>query len=308
MNTLPELSLPRILSPSIASDPHIISLAESINPNLQAIAPATSETLILARIDSLSEQMLDLLAWQFHADFYDLAYNIEVKRRMIKSAIKWHLHKGTTSAILEALRLLDIQAKFVHWRDFSGEPYTFQISAVVAGDFYRTRGKDKLASSIRRAVSEAKAERSLMVKLDIHINEKERVGLYAAVVKHQTIDISIGVDQVLMHELLLIFERKILDRVTSCFSNISNKLDGTEQRINQALSDSERQSVERLDSCEGRIVEHLHLHEREQDRRLTEYQGEVNSQLSDYSKVLNDRLQELRADISELREILTWKG
>ena len=299
MNTLTDITLPQLLTPSIASDPHVVSLAEALSPNLTDIASASLEAQILSRIDSLPENMLDLLAWQFHADFYDLAYNIDVKRRHVKSSILWHLHKGTTYAILEALRLIDIQAQFVNWPDFGGEPYTFRISAVVAGDFYRTRGKDRLAFSIRRAVNEAKAERSLMVKLDIQINQKETAGLYGAAARHQTIDISLGVNQSQMHELLLIFEQRILGKLTNCFNTISNKLEAHEARISQKLAENEAASIERLKNYEAQMQEFIRVTDQCQWQRISDNNAELNKRLTAFAA-------EFRAGISELKELLTW--
>ena len=180
MKTLLTPTLHTLTPQNIIIDPRISAIAEALDPQLIQTANASFESIIFPRIDELPEQTLDLLAWQLHCDFYDLAYSIDIKRRTIKGSLLWHMKKGTVAGIYEALHLIDIDAKFINWPEFDGQPYTFIISAVVAGDFYRTRGKDKLAFSIRRAVSEAKAERSLMVKLDIHIRPKETAGLMRA--------------------------------------------------------------------------------------------------------------------------------
>lgn len=299
MNTLNDFTLTKLLTPAISSDKNILHLAEALTPNLQDISPSSWETLILARIDSLPENMLDLLAWQFHADFYDLAYNIDVKRRHIKSAILWHLRKGTRYAILEALRLIDIQAQFINWPDFDGQPYTFMISAVVAGPFYRTRGRDKLASSIRRAVNEAKAARSLMVKLDIHINEHESTGLFGTVAKHQTIDISLGVNQKEMHELLLIFEKRILTQLTNNLNATLNQIDAHEDRITSAIAESEDLQATRLNDFEARTRAILEARDQRQWQRIAD-------NYSDLTHKLEGLAAEFRADINELKELLTW--
>lgn len=299
MNTLTDITLPQLLTPSISSDPHVVSLAEAIDPNLNAIVPASAETLILSRIDTLPEKILDLLAWQFHADFYDLAYNISVKRRHVKSAILWHLHKGTIYAIREALRLIDIQAQFTNWPDFNGQPYTFMISAVVAGPFYRTRGKDKLISSIRRAVSEAKAERSLMVKLDVQIRQKESTYLFGAVAKSQTLDISLGVNESQMHELLLIFEKRILDRMTTNLNTTLNQLDANEHRIKEALENSERAQISRLNEYENRMNSQIEDEARRIWQRIEDNRQEVNARIDVLSA-------EFRAGMDHLAHLLTW--
>ena len=96
------LSLKDITPPNIAQDENISALISAIDPQLQQLSYASLEPLIMARIDELPENVLDLLAWQLHADFYDLAGTLSMKREAVKSSILWHMHKGTEWAILEA--------------------------------------------------------------------------------------------------------------------------------------------------------------------------------------------------------------
>lgn len=181
MTDLFSLSLADISPPNIAKDPDISSLITALDPQFQELSRASLEPLILARIDELPENVLDLLAWQLHADFYDLAGNISMKREAVKGSLLWHMHKGTQWAIHEALRQLDITAEIVNWWDDNSEPYTFKLTAIVGGEFYRTKGRDKLISSIRRAVSESKAARSLMTELHTRIDFHDNFDIHAGV-------------------------------------------------------------------------------------------------------------------------------
>ena len=182
MTDLFNLSLGDIAPDSITGDQQVSSLITALDPELQEISRASLEPLIMARIDELPEHVIDLLAWQMHVDFYDLAGTLDMKRKAVKGSILWHMHKGTEWAILEALRMIDIEAEFVPWYVDGGEPYTFKLRAIVSGDFYRTQGKDKLQASIRRAVFEAKSTRSLLAGLETTIHFQEDMGLYAGVI------------------------------------------------------------------------------------------------------------------------------
>lgn len=182
MKDLLSFSLADITPHNIAQDTQINSLIAAIDPELRDLSQLSIEPLIFARIDELPENILDILAWQLHADFYDLAGTLSMKREAVKSSILWHMHKGTQWAILEALRQIDIQAEFVHWHDDNSEPYTFKLKAIVSGDFYRTQGRDKLISSIRRAVNEAKSARSYLAGLETSINFTEDINLFAGII------------------------------------------------------------------------------------------------------------------------------
>ena len=182
MTSIATLSLRDITPPNIAADSEVSSIITALDPELQELSRLSLEPLILSRIDELPEAVIDLLAWQLHVDFYDLAGTLSMKREAVKGSILWHMHKGTEWAILEALTMIDISAEFVHWHDDNGQPYTFKLKAIVSGDFYRTKGKDKLISSIRRAVNEAKAARSFLAELDTRMEFKEDIPLYAATI------------------------------------------------------------------------------------------------------------------------------
>ena len=173
MQDIYTLSLNDITPHNITQDSEVSSLITALDPELQEVSRASLEPLILARIDELPEQVIDLLAWQLHTDFYDLAGTLSMKRQAVKSSILWHMHKGTQWAVLEALRQIDISAEFVHWHDSGDEPYTFKLKTIVTGDFYRTQGRDKLIASIRRAVDESKAARSYLAGLDTRMEFRE---------------------------------------------------------------------------------------------------------------------------------------
>ena len=326
MNTLTDIPLRRLLTPSITTDPKVLSQADALTPNLTAIAPASGEALILSRIDSLSENMTDLLAWQLHCDFYDLAYDLPTKKRMVKSSILWHMKKGTVAGIMEALRLIDIRADLTNWYEEGQPPYTFRISAIVAGPFYRTTGKDKLASSIRRAVNEAKAERSLMSKLDIRIEETEAAKFTPALFWVRNLDINLGLGDDDMHELLLIFEQRILDKLASYGEIFAGKMNQMRDDISDRIAENERATLERIGEyeentasriagSEARTEQRILAYDQAAIERMARYEGSVNAMLNvyhlqdeTYYRDVLERIGSLKNEVAELRECLTWGG
>lgn len=290
MQDIYHLSLNDITPSSIVHDSEVSSLISALDPELQQVSKASLEPLILARIDELPERIIDFLAWQLHADFYDLAGTLSMKRESVKGSILWHMHKGTEWAILEALRMIGIDAEFVHWHDSGDIPYTFKLKAIVAGDFYRTQGRDKLMASIRRAVEESKAARSLLAGIETRMEFREDLGLYAGtsgllsgtrtlrlqmpsfpeksnvyagvslgvqgqeriLLSHEqdiisplyaanititNIDLNLGVNLELMQELLLRFEKRILDRIDAYELRLMNTLNDNQTQTNKRLDD-----------------------------------------------------------------------
>lgn len=172
------LSLADIAPSSILTDQTTHAIIKSLDPELQAISCGIDQTAILSRIDDLPEQLLDALAWQWHADFYDLAPNLTMKREHVKKALMLHMKKGTAWAIIEGLKQLDIEAEFVPWWISGEEPYTFRLRAIIGGEFYKSAGKDALIKNIVRAVEENKSARSLMTRLETVLRDKQSMTLH----------------------------------------------------------------------------------------------------------------------------------
>ena len=166
------LSLIDISPPSITGDEKVKHIITAVDPELQSVSHDIREAFIISRINELPENVLDLLAWQWHVDFYELAHNVEAKREMVLKSILWHRKKGTRGAIVEALGMLGVEAKFTAWHellDEGAQPYTFVIDAKLTGDFWERVDWTKPTQTIRRAIQQSKAARSWMSKLYVYM-------------------------------------------------------------------------------------------------------------------------------------------
>ena len=106
-------------------------------PNFKASPGTSGRRLYYPRIDELPEAVIDLLAWQWHVDFYELARTLEMKRKAVKGSIRWHRKKGTVWAIRKALAMLDIESEIVEWWKIEGAaPYTFGVKAEITSGFW----------------------------------------------------------------------------------------------------------------------------------------------------------------------------
>lgn len=123
------VSLRDIIPSSIASDPQVQAIIDALDPELGSVSFDTREALIYARIDELPEEVIDLLAWQFHVDFYEPGYlSLEIKRGLVKTSILIHKRKGTKWAVQELCRIVFGDTSVLPWFEYGGEPYHFNIS------------------------------------------------------------------------------------------------------------------------------------------------------------------------------------
>ena len=127
MISIGEVSLLDILPDSLKRDPQVRAMAEAITPELQDITQAIQECLLLPRLDSLPEEVVDLLAWQLHVDFYEPDLPLEQKRQLVKESGLWHRRKGTPWAVEQVVSIIFPGAKVAEWWEYGGDPYHFRV-------------------------------------------------------------------------------------------------------------------------------------------------------------------------------------
>ena len=165
---LQSISLLDILPPNLLADEQINAAAQALDTELQKITAATKEALLLPRLDELPEEVIDLLAWQWHVDFYEpVGMDIETKRRLIKNSIAWHRIKGTPAAVEEVVSAIFDTSHVQEWFEYGGKPYHFKV---VTEDV--TTDKDVLERT-RRAIHAAKNARSWLetVEFILHLQD-----------------------------------------------------------------------------------------------------------------------------------------
>ena len=129
---LQSVSLIDILPPNLLADKQIYAAARALDDELQKITAATRNALLLPRLDELSEEVIDLLAWQWHVDFYEPSMSIETKRQLVRESIAWHRIKGTKAAVEKMTQTVFKGGVVTEWFEYGGEPYHFRIDVLNA--------------------------------------------------------------------------------------------------------------------------------------------------------------------------------
>ena len=168
---LQSVSLLDILPPNLLADKKINAAARALDDELQKITAATRNALLLPRLDELSEEVIDLLAWQWHVDFYEpIGMDIETKRRLIKNSIAWHRIKGTPAAVEQVVSAVFDTSHVQEWFEYGGKPYHFKV---ITEDV--TTDPNVLAR-MRRAINAAKNTRSWLETIEfiLHLQDEEK--------------------------------------------------------------------------------------------------------------------------------------
>ena len=124
---LQSTSLLDILPENLLADAQIYAAARALDDELRKVTAATRDALILPRIDELSEEVINLLAWQWSVYFYDELKSLAEKRNAVKQSIAMHRIKGTRRAVELALHIVYTSGEVSEWFEYGGRPYYFRV-------------------------------------------------------------------------------------------------------------------------------------------------------------------------------------
>lgn len=175
-----ETTLQDILPSSIQSDKTVQAITSAIQSSLGLTKEEIDNVLILSRIDTIPEELIDTLAWQFHVDTYDLGLSVTQKRQLVKNAIKDHKYKGTSWAVESVVDILLNYAKVEQWWEYQGKPYHFRVNGG-SGALVNEEQVENLVN----AINQAKNVRSWLDGITFYrnISTSKRVGIGVYVYK-----------------------------------------------------------------------------------------------------------------------------
>lgn len=173
-----------LIPPSISNDDQVQTIATAVTPQLQEVSQSIRECIILARLDELQEEVVDLLAWQYHVDFYDADLSITQKRNLVRTSIDAHRHKGTPYAVELVVKSILGDAVVQEWFEYSGQPYYFRvikISGQVTAEMY---------PKLKKAIDTVKNTRSWLEGISLHreVSSGIFLGMAQGIHKHVTIN------------------------------------------------------------------------------------------------------------------------
>lgn len=115
---------------AIARNDKAKEISRAVDFQLQMISEETKSILLLPNLDILPESIIDILAWQYHVDFYSQNLNVERKRELLRNSIANHRIKGTPAAVEAVVKAVFTSGRvFENW-EYDGEPYHFQIRLI----------------------------------------------------------------------------------------------------------------------------------------------------------------------------------
>lgn len=164
MIDLMDAALINLIPEALRQDPCVHALSYALQEQVKRLLVQIDRASVYASVDILPENILDLLAAELRAQYYDTEMDIEKKRVSIKKALLWHEKAGTLKTVKELTQIVWGENIVSEWFEHNGRPYTFWLE-VMALDAWIT---DQGMADFMAALQKVKNTRSLLDRIIFH--------------------------------------------------------------------------------------------------------------------------------------------
>lgn len=124
-----------ILPTVFTRQPEVRAISYALKQSYSAYLSHQDTAYVYAFVDGAPEYVLDLLAVELRVKYYDTNYSVDVKRRLIKTAMLVNSKDGTKYAVATVVSNLFGSGRVYEWFDYGGVNGHFKIVLNV-GDSY----------------------------------------------------------------------------------------------------------------------------------------------------------------------------
>ncbi len=164
MINLKEVTPMDVMPVALRGDAALEAAGFALHETARMLMDMVDRTSVYSMVDTLPEKIVDLLAIEFRAQYYEKDMPLEEKRGGVKNALLWYRKAGTVSAVLGLCELLYGKSMVTEWFRYGGRPYTFRVEILEEGRPVDATDIDNFA----RAVGKVKNTRSLMEAMVFH--------------------------------------------------------------------------------------------------------------------------------------------
>jgi len=115
----------------------------------------------MANIENLSENILDYLAVELRAPYYNQEMSREEKARIVASTLPWYAKAGTKSALEKLLQTIYGGGEVTEWFDYdtAGDPFHFKVKVNSTNNAFDS---EDFTTTVMAIVNGAKNARSIL--------------------------------------------------------------------------------------------------------------------------------------------------
>lgn len=167
-------NLMRALPAVLREDEKMRALAQAVAEALSDERTRTRGINMYARIMTLPNGLLDILAHDFKVDWWDTDMTLLQKRRVL--AASWAVHRtlGTAGAVKTALSSVFAGAEVREWYEYGGEAYGFKVDIDISDE------PDVTSEKVKRTIRNIDLYKNLRSHLGgVSIIQRTRGGIAA---------------------------------------------------------------------------------------------------------------------------------
>lgn len=120
-----------LLPPYFKGRPEVMAISYACKMAMARFLDISIISRMYGDIDSMPEYILDYMATELNAQYYNETMELGIKRNIIKSAIAWKMKAGTKAAVQELVSVIFGDGEVTEWNEFEegpGIPGTFDIT------------------------------------------------------------------------------------------------------------------------------------------------------------------------------------
>ena len=169
-----------LIPEALRKEPEIQAASFALHETAKMLLDKVDRSMVYAGIDILPEEIIDLLAEEFRAQYYDGSMSLQKKREAVKKAMQWYKKAGTLSAVDELVEFMYGEHKVHEWFQYDGQPYTFRVEIMGLNVQITEKGLENFLSALQKV----KNTRSLLEMLIFHRRIDQKVYSGAAVASY----------------------------------------------------------------------------------------------------------------------------
>lgn len=127
MIKLQDAELTDVLPYYIKSDADVQAISYAYKMAMGKLLKFARLASLYANIDELPGEIIDLMALETRAMYYDETADIQIRRNIVRNALTWRMKQGTGAAVKSLLETVFKAGELTEWYKSGGAPGTFGV-------------------------------------------------------------------------------------------------------------------------------------------------------------------------------------
>lgn len=166
MTNIYSINLLDLIPSNLKQDRFIEALAIVLSEELNDISNDIPLLLLMKNIHLQKEEVVDMLAWQQHVDYYDPTLTLEQKREIVAKSDFFHRYKGTSAAVEQLVNTVFGDGVVQEWYEYGGMPGYFKV---ITSNWTVT---NENAETFTKALASVKRETSRLEKVELSASDE----------------------------------------------------------------------------------------------------------------------------------------